>query len=192
MSRSHALLAVAALSLFATTPAFAGPPWLSLEIPANPYTDATRGAYALVRVYHHGDAAYYPVSGTAEGLVNGQRRSVTLKFVTTSLPGVYALRYEPAKEGAWVLVIHIGQDSDHGQATLLAAIRNGEVGSARVPTRQQGEWTIPDSVTPGQIDDMLRQQLAVVDTTTRATDSPLALAGVALVPLGMLFGIRRR
>ena len=52
------LLVAAALTLLATTPAFAGPPWISIEIPANPYNSTTRGAFCLVRVYHHGDAAY--------------------------------------------------------------------------------------------------------------------------------------
>jgi hypothetical protein len=52
-------LAAAVPTICAATPAFAGPPWISLETPANPCNETT-GAFALVRVYHHGDAAYFP------------------------------------------------------------------------------------------------------------------------------------
>jgi hypothetical protein len=189
MSRS--LIAAAALSLMISTPAFAGPPWISLEIPANPYNETTRGAFALVRVYHHGDVAYYPISGHAEGLVNGERRSVDLKLVSTSIPGVYALRYEPNKDGAWLLVISLGDKKhDMGDATMLVTLRNGEVGSAQVPTRQRDGYLVPDSVTPAQIDALLRQQVAQANPGT-TPESPFALAGLALLPLGMLV-IRRR
>jgi hypothetical protein len=188
------LFAAAALTLFAATPAFAGPPWISLEIPANPYNETTRGAFALVRVYHHGDVAYYPVSGKAEGLVNGARQSVDLNLVSTSIPGVYALRYEPKKEGAWLLVINLGQKSngEMGQATMLVQITNGEIGTAQVPTKMSKGYLVPDAVTPAQVDAMLRQQLAVDDSQHDSPSSPIALAGLALFPLGLLVTMRRR
>jgi hypothetical protein len=193
MSRlARALAPAAALSLLISTPAFAGPPLLSLEIPANPYNETTRGAFALVRVYHHGDVAYYPVNGTAEGLIDGTRRSIKIELTATSVPGVYAIKYAPAKEGAWILVVSIGQKSgDHGQATMLVTLRNGEVASVKVPTRQEGQWLMPDGVSSDQIDQMLRQQLASSEGSHNQR-SPLALAGLVLLPLGMLVGFRRR
>ena len=135
--------------IWAATPAFAGPPWISLETPANPYNETTRGAFALVRVYHHGDAAYFPVSGTAEGLINGVRQSVDLQLASTSIPGVYALRYEPKKEGAWLLVIRTGQKNsgEMGQATMVVSVRNGELSSAQVPTKQS-TWFLMQSPPP--------------------------------------------
>ena len=188
------LFAAAALTFCAATPAFAGPPWISLETPANPYNETTRGAFALVRVYHHGDAAFYPVSGKAEGLINGVRQSVDLQLVSTSIPGVYALRYEPKKEGAWLLVISIGQKNsgEMGQATMVVSVRNGELSSAQVPTKRSNGYLVPDAVTPAQVDAMLRQQLAAEDSQHGSPASPFALAGLALFPLGLLVTMRRR
>ena len=47
--------AIAALAflLAATSIALAGPPWISIEYPANALDKETRGALALVRIYHH-------------------------------------------------------------------------------------------------------------------------------------------
>ena len=70
----------------------AGPPWISIEYPVNPFDRTTRGAHLLVHAYYHGTPVAYPVSGTAEGIVNGERRTMTLRFETTSRTGVYALR----------------------------------------------------------------------------------------------------
>lgn len=74
------LMLFSLLSLLATTPALAGPPWISVESPANPYMRGTRDALCLVRVYHHGDPAYTPITASAEGLVAGVRQSVPLKI----------------------------------------------------------------------------------------------------------------
>src|SRR5690349_8672128 len=95
-------LAVPAL---AATMAFLGPPWLAIEPPPNPYDQASRDAYLLVHTFHHSTAVNFPVSGTAEGIVDGERRTVALEFGNTSRPGVYALRKQWPEKGTWTLVI---------------------------------------------------------------------------------------
>ena len=43
------------------------------------------------------------IEGTAEGLVNGARRSITLKLVALDTPGVVAVNKEWPAEGVWVV-----------------------------------------------------------------------------------------
>lgn len=43
------------------------------------------------------------ISGTAEGVVKGARRSVALKIMPMSKPGVYAVNHEWPTEGDWVV-----------------------------------------------------------------------------------------
>jgi len=43
------------------------------------------------------------IGGTAEGVVNGGRRSVALKVVATSKPGVYAVYQNWPADGDWVV-----------------------------------------------------------------------------------------
>jgi hypothetical protein len=49
------------------------------------------------------DPAKSQINGTAEGLVNGARRSVALKIVASSKPGVYAVYQNWPTEGQWVV-----------------------------------------------------------------------------------------
>lgn len=155
----RSLLLAAALVFSVATPALAGPPWISIELPANPYNSTTKDAFCLVRVYHHGDPAYYPVSGTAEGLVNGQRRSVKLTLIDAGMPGVYAVKYQPEAAGTWALIFRVGDNDDHGTATVIVALgKNGQILSAKVPTRQDGRYQIPDRVTDEVVDRLLKEQ----------------------------------
>ena len=64
-----------------------GPPWISIEHPVNPYDATTRDAFLLVHAFHHGTPQNFPVTGTAEGMVDGQRRTVNLEFTRTSRSG---------------------------------------------------------------------------------------------------------
>lgn len=187
--RRPPLLTTLALTVLATTPALAGPPWISIEIPANPYNSMTRNAFCLVRVYHHGDAAYYPVSGSAEGLVDGARRSSEVSFRETGMPGVYAVNYQPSKEGAWLLVLRVGKDQEYGGATVVVTLnRDGQIASARVPMHRRDGHDIPAQVGKADVDRMLREQVAQAGSGDRR-HSEWALAGLALVPLAL---IRRR
>ena len=175
------------LLLTATTPAFAGAPWISIEIPANGMNPLTRDAFCLVRVYHHGDPAYYPVTVTAEGLVDGARRTVKLTATETGMPGVYAVRYQPEKNGTWMVVARVGGTSDEPWATVIVPVnREGQIFNARVPTRRDGETRIPIRVTAADVDQMLRAQVASIAPDARS------LAGLPLLGLLLLPAFRRR
>ena len=126
-----------------------GPPWISIEVPPNPHDRETRDAFLVVHTYHHGRDAAFEVKGKAEGLVNGERRSLELELRRTARPGVYALDKQWPGEGAWVLVI---STAGSGEASALVELgMDGSVASVTVPTYRQGQWTIPRAVTAQEI-----------------------------------------
>jgi hypothetical protein len=135
-----------------------GPPWISIESPPNPHDRTTRGAFLVVRTYHHGDLVGQGLRGTAEGIVGGQRRTVTLRFDETSHPGVYALKRQWPTEGRWALVVTTGTVGDG--ASALVTVADDRVASVVVPTRQQDGWTIPRAVTRAEIDAALGVRVA--------------------------------
>ena len=111
-TRSLAVAALASVLFAAPALASKGPPWISIELPANPYDRSTRDAFLLVHSFHHGTAMGFIVTGTAEGMVNGERRSLKLDFAETSREGVYALKRSWPQEGTWTLVIKANQGPD--------------------------------------------------------------------------------
>lgn len=147
----------------AVSPVVAGPPWISIEHPVNPYDQTTRDAFLVVNAYHHGTPVALPVSGTAEGLVNGQRRSVTLAFTPTSRPGAFALKRQWPTEGTWTLAIAVSQGEDDKVWAIVDLASDGAVSAVRVPTRKQDGWMIPAKLAMSEIDAALRvraQQVA--------------------------------
>jgi hypothetical protein len=148
-------------SLLATTAAF-GPPWISIEYPANPYDSGSKGAYLLVHAFHHGTPVNFPVSGTAEGIVNGERRTVSLEFKNTTRPGVYALHKQWSSDGVWTLVLGVTQ-GDGEMNTVKAVVEldpNGQILAVNVPTRMQGVWRVPDRVNMADVETNLRSRAA--------------------------------
>lgn len=152
-----ALATLALTGLASATAAVAGPPWISIELPANPLDPSTRGAYLLVHTFHHEQVTRELVSGTAEGMVRGQRRTIELEFDRTSRPGVLALKRQWPAEGTWVLALRVGRGE--GSATALVGIAaNGEVRFVRVPTNPSadGRFWWPKPVTTADVERELR------------------------------------
>jgi hypothetical protein len=145
------LLAVTAFSAL-------GPPWISIEYPANPYDSASRGAFMLVHAFHHGTPVSFPVSGTAEGIVSGARRTISLEFKNTARPGVYALQKQWPSEGTWTLVVGVTQGE--GEYNTVKAVvelgANGQVASVNVPTKMAGIHRVPDKVNMADVEASLR------------------------------------
>jgi hypothetical protein len=165
------LVAAMALSaLVAATPSTSarlGPPWISIEYPANPLDASTRGAYLLVHAFHHGTPMESAIHGTAEGLVNGARKSVALRFDSTSRAGVYAVRKQWSDDGIWSLLISVTQhDNDPAQA-LVELGPDGGITSVRVPTRRDRDWTIPRPVTAQEVEQSLQSRATRTAQTRR-------------------------
>ncbi|HJQ66668.1 MAG TPA: hypothetical protein VJ816_09840 [Gemmatimonadales bacterium] len=156
MTSMRSLTLAALLTAALAAPALAGPPWISIELPVNPYDRESRGAFLLVHAFHHGTAMNAIITGTAEGIVNGQRRTIKLEFGSTGREGVRSLRKMWPNEGVWTLVITALQGPEDGATAVIVLGTDGEVASIKVPTERRGEWTVPAKVSLADIDAGLR------------------------------------
>ena len=152
-----ALAAALNVPIAAPSPApLAGPPWISIEYPVNPYDAATRDAFLVVHAFHHGSPTAFPVSGTAEGLVNGQRRTINLEFTKASRTGEFALRKQWPDRGTWTLVIGVAQGPDDRVTAIVDLGSDGQVARVNVPTRREGGWVVPAKVAMADVEAGLR------------------------------------
>lgn len=136
----------------------AGPPWISIQYPVNPYDATTRDAFLVVHAFHHGSPMAFPVSGTAEGLVNGQRRTVKLEFQKASRTGEYVLRKQWPDQGTWTLVIGVAQGEDDRVTAIVDLSTDGQVSRINVPTRKEGIHVIPARVAMADVEASLRSR----------------------------------
>jgi hypothetical protein len=155
-TRIHTLGLATLLSAALATPALAKPPWLSIEYPVNPYDASLRGAFLVVHTFIHGTPVALPLTGTAEGIVNGERRTIQLEFIGTPQPGVYTLRQVWAREGVWTLVIHAGRAPGMVATAVVEIGAEGGIASVRVPTKPEGSGTVPADVSMADIERALR------------------------------------
>jgi hypothetical protein len=163
--RSFALVTVLTFSAFST--ALAGPPWIAIEYPANPFDRATRDAFLTVRTYHHGDIMAKTLTGTAEGVVDGKRQSMPLDIRPGSQPGVYAVRWQRPAVGRWVLVINSASQGVVDATAVVEISATGGVAGVSVPTRSFGNgWIGPRPVAASEIDALL-QGRALASAGTR-------------------------
>ena len=153
--RSFAL--VTALTLTAFSSALAGPPWIAIEYPANPFDRASRDAFLTVRTYHHGEIMAKTVTGTAEGFVDGKRQTMKLDIRPGSQPGTYVVRWQKPANGRWVLVINSGNQGITDATAVVEISPSGAVAGITVPTRTySGGWIGPRPVSAAEIDGLLQ------------------------------------
>ena len=121
-------------------------------MPANPLDPATRAAAFVVRTYRHSRPEAIPLTGTAEGVVDGERRSVSLRFRPTGQPGVFAVDQSWPETGAWVLAIStnervhmliemgdgggVTRTSYYGKPATDLALRSVRIVTGQLPDKQ--------------------------------------------------------
>lgn len=188
----HRATLTAAFALLLATPALAGPPWVSIEVPANPHHPSTRGAALMVRAYHHSTSIAVPVHGTAEGIVDGKRVSAPLDLRATNIPGVYALRSALPRTGTWVLAIRVQQSDEVGATALVTLNGRGGIADVEVPSNQNREgWVVPREVKAADIDRALRSA-AVAQRDSGSADGVRRAGLLGLPLLLVVFALRRR
>lgn len=187
------LLPVVALSLALSKPASAGPPWISAEYPANPFHTDTKGALFLVHAFHHGVSRNFPMSGVAEGVINGRRQTVQLEVMPTYREGVFAVRGKGLEQGSWAVVVTMTDTETSAPASLIASVGpNGQLLAVSVPHKLENGWIVPRKVTREDIEGALRSAIAMAGTSRYASNGvDASLAGFGLVGLA-LFGVLAR
>lgn len=129
-----AVLLVPALA----APALGCPPQISIERPA---ARSAGDAFLLVHASRGCHSGTLTVTGTAEGLVGGTRRSIPLEVASTDTDAVYRVRRQWPNQGVWVLrlVVRVGE----GSATALVGVNaSGEI--ATVLQQDPGRRAIPN------------------------------------------------
>jgi hypothetical protein len=165
----RSLALVTALTMTAFSTALAGPPWIAIEYPANPFDAASRDAFLTVRTYHHGEIMAKTVTGTAEGVVDGKRQSMKLDIRPGSQAGTYVVRWQKPATGRWVLVISSGNQGIVDATAVVEISANGTVAGISVPTRSYGGgWIGPRPIAASEIDGLL-QGRALASAGTRVT-----------------------
>ena len=104
---------VPALALGSALVATAGGFWISIQNPSTVKDAAAKNAVVLIRADGCHNPADATVTGSAEGLVNGVRRSIPLKLEPVSQPGTYAVQPQWPADGLWVLKFnghYLGRD----------------------------------------------------------------------------------
>lgn len=163
--------AVLALGLAASASALAGgPPWISVEAPVDPLNRSAQGAAMLVRVYSCGQPTDSPVDATAEGIVNGERRSVPIKLRPTGELGVYAVDQQWPAEGTWALALTLPKLAP--TTTLVQLGSNGGVETDSYYKQPSKSVRLASVRVFGR-----RLSATEIDTALRATPS-----GVAALP----------
>jgi len=129
---SKNLTLVVCLLIVATIPLLAGVPSISIDIPAKPFDEASRGASLLVHARWCDPGFPNSVTGSAEGIVNGKHQTLQLRLIPTSQEGVYAVNQQWPSEGAWVLTITVNEHMAISSVVTLG--KNGSATGASVQT----------------------------------------------------------
>jgi hypothetical protein len=174
---------VATLAIFGyVATGYAGGFQLSVESASATSTHKTKDAVLFVQTFGCHTPADAAVTATAEGVVNGERRSLPLELVYDST-GVYALKQQWPSEGSWVLAI-TGEYNGITSTLIVDLGPNGKVhpGTRMVPGERKGVHArlMQRKPTPAEIDSALKavtgnvSQLPSDDSSEKATSQRAA------------------
>lgn len=107
-----------------------------------------KGSLLVVRPGGCADPANAHITATAEGIVNGVRRSVPLKLMALSTPGVHAVPKHWPKGGVWIVNL-VGTCSGHTAGAIVS------IGSQE-KYRRESVKLLPHRATPTEIDASLK------------------------------------
>lgn len=158
----RSMMLASAFTLVAFSSALAGPPWIAIEYPANPFDRASRDGFLTVRTYHHGDLRSRTVTGTAEGIVNGKRQTMRLDIRPGSQAGMYVVRWQRPASGKWVLVINAAEQGVVSASAVVEIGPSGGIAGVTVPTHHVGDgWIGPRAVAASEIEGLLQGRAIV-------------------------------
>lgn len=108
-----------------------------------------KGSLLVVRPGGCADPASVQITATAEGIVDGTRRSVPLRLLALQNPGVHAVPKDVANRGVWVINL-VGTCAGKAAGAIVSV-----VGSTPEYRREAVKY-FPHPATPSEIDVSLK------------------------------------
>ncbi|PYT11864.1 MAG: hypothetical protein DMG59_25210 [Acidobacteria bacterium] len=127
--------------------ALAGGFFLTIGNPVAGNAPQFKSAVLVVRPDGCGEPAKAQITGTAEGIVAGARRSIPIKLMALPTPGVYAVYREWPAEGVWVVSL----TGKYHDATTSAIVPIGAKGFLRESSK-----FFPRAATEAEIEGTLK------------------------------------
>lgn len=106
-----------------------------------------KDAGMAVRAENCADPAKVQITGTAEGFVNGARRSVPVRLVPATAPGAFAVSRDWPREGVWVVSLA----ARCGASTASAVVPFGPNGFLRDSSK-----FFPRAATAAEVETVLK------------------------------------
>ncbi|MFY9554950.1 MAG: hypothetical protein WAV47_09595, partial [Blastocatellia bacterium] len=138
-----------------------------------------KGVVLIARTYGCHQPADAKLSATAEGLINGKRRSIPLELHGVG-SGVYAIKQEWPSEGAWVIAL----TGDYNSMTSSVLVRLGENGQV-MPGTSLKEGNLKGVHATGARRKWIAQE---IDSALRTPAGITSQAGDADNPVFSAFG----
>lgn len=178
---------VAVLLAYPATAFAGGPPWISVESPCDPINHISRNAVLIVRAYSCGMPTDSELTATAEGLVNGERRTVPLALKRGPEKGVYAVEPQWPTEGTWVL--HFRMNIGGEVSAIVTMDGRTRVSDAQVVHRR---------TSPSDLDSILRaasrgeRHDITGDSSPTSATRATGIVGAVLLACGATAGVALR
>ena len=140
--------------------AHAGGIQMSIQDPARPFKPNAREVALLVNTLECHEAKDLKLVGTAEGVVDGQRRTIPLRLTKAAGAGVYEVRQQWPARGNWVLVFSASAWG-HTSSLIVQLEPNGgfqavSEGSASGFLKVRGTLTLWNKASPAEINASLK------------------------------------
>jgi hypothetical protein len=135
-------LRVFAITCLLGAPVFAGGAWLSFADPKSSTDPLAAGALTTVKLVSPAGKTLdtVEISGTADGLVDGERVSVPIGIEKLSTPGLRAIRWRPASQGQWVLAFNVRIAPNGPGVVAVVKARSDGVKDQLVPLNLGLSW----------------------------------------------------
>jgi hypothetical protein len=140
-----------------------GGPWISIESPVNPYMSSTNGGLFLMHTWVHANPSDLPVSGRAEGLVDGKRRSVPFTLTKSGQMGTYVVRREWGDKGIWTVLVTAMPEAKNGWSiqAVVNVGADGGIEGVSVPRSGHGARLLTDAEVEQGLRDRAKATVAV-------------------------------
>lgn len=129
--------------------------------PAAQKEPAAAGALTTVRILDKdGRVQDWPLTGTAEGLVNGQRVSMPLEIVKLPGPGLRAVKWSKPSDGVWVLSLRVDDRAYYEKNGRDVMPLRGALASVLAGGVEPHSPLLPHAPTAKEVDEALARMAA--------------------------------